>query len=373
LKPQLLLHRVFQQLQIGYSSLDSQLDTGADKTTIQEGDSKMPHANICLFTSIRPPADAEATSYLHDCLNSWRKAGFDAVAVNGRADTEALRRLDLPIEFAVTATDGKPRIGAIMSAIRARGCRFAGIINSDCRIINYPNVAANLQMGLERAAVLAWRIDLGPDLKPTTMRGGFDAYFFDTEVMPRDDCGFSIGDPWWDYWFPLACEMNGARVETLGVPLLTHKAHPANWSEQSSIRGTYRFWAAFQAWHRAGALPKSLLAQIPAALWLGRTPSAYQLQCIFGTTIPAWLHDGRPQTIPIMRPEAAEIERVLRFCGRAMLKASCEAELAEIRNSTSWRMTAPLRTAVTAARHLTSVLKARRKGRATTGGAPVRG
>src|SRR5260370_8686036 len=167
---------------------------------------KMPHANICLFTSIRLPTDPEAISYLRDCLNSWRTAGFDAVAVKGPAETKALPCLDLPVEFAVTAADEKPRIGTILSAIGARGCRFAGIINSDCRIIGYPNAAARLQAGLERTAVLAWRIDVGPDLRPTTMRGGFDAYFFDAEVMPRDDCGFSLGDPSWDYSFPLACQ-----------------------------------------------------------------------------------------------------------------------------------------------------------------------
>jgi hypothetical protein len=285
---------------------------------------------ICLFTSIRPPADAEAAGYLHDCCHSWRSAGFDIIAVNGPGETEALRDLKLPIEFAATASDGRPRIGAILSAIRVRGCRFAGIINSDCRIIGYPDLATNLQMGLYRTAVLAWRIDIGPDLKPTTMRGGFDAYFFDTEVMPRDDCGFSIGGPWWDYWFPLACETNGARVEALAIPLLTHKAHPANWGRQSLIRSSDRFWAAFQRWHRAGALPKSLLARIPTGLRLDRTPSADQLEHLFGIIIPAWLHDSRPQTITIMGPEAAEIERVLRLGGQAMLKASCEAGLAEI-------------------------------------------
>jgi hypothetical protein len=178
--------------------------------------------------------------------------------------------------------------------------------------------------------VVAWRIDVGPDLKPTTMRGGFDAYFFDTEVMPRDDCGFSIGDPWWDYWFPLACEIGGARVETLSIPLLMHKAHPPNWSEQSLIRSSNRFWAAFQNWHRAGAVPKSLLAQIPTGLRLDRTPSLDQRERLFGIIIPAWLHDRRPQTIAIMAPEAAEIERVLRFGGRAMVEASREAELLEL-------------------------------------------
>jgi len=327
--------------------------------------SKMPQANICLFTSIRPPADAEAASYLRDCLNSWQTAGFDTIAVNGPAEAEVLRHLNLPIEFAVTAVNGRPRIGAIQSAIRARGCRFAGIINSDCRIIGYPNVAANLQAGLDRAVVLAWRIDVGPDLRPTTMRGGFDAYFFDTEVMPRDDCGFSIGDPWWDFWFPLACEMSGARVETLAIPLLTHKAHPAGWSEQTLLRSGHRFWAAFQSWHRANLLPKSLLAHIPTRLRLERTPPLDLLERLFGNIIPAWLHENRPQTIAIMGPEAAEIERVLRFGGRAMRNASCEAELAEICNSTSWRMTAPLRAAVTGARRITSTLKARRNGPAT--------
>jgi hypothetical protein len=330
----------------------------------------MRHANICLFTSIRPPAGGEDISYLRDCLNSWRMAGFDTVAVNGAAETEALRCFDLPIEFAVTKTDGKPRIGTILSAIRARGCRFAGIINSDCRIIGYPDVAANLRAGLDRTAVLAWRIDIGPDLKQTTMRGGFDAYFFDAEVMPRDDCGFSIGDPWWDYWFPMACEMSGARVETLAVPLLMHKAHPANWSEQSYIRGGCRFWAALQSWQLGGALPKSLRAQIPVRWWLEGAPSKDQLATLCGI-IPAWLHDCRPQTIAIMGPQATEIEAVLRLGGRAMLRASYQADLVEVWDSTSWRMTAPLRATVTAARRFASALKARRNGQATNNRAAV--
>src|SRR5258708_2816260 len=266
---------------------------------------KMPHANICLFTSIRLPTDPEAISYLRDCLNSWRTAGFDAVAVNGPAETKALRWLDLPVEFAVTAADGKPRIGAILSAIRARGCRFAGIINSDCRIIGYPNVAAALQAGLERTAVLAWRIDVGPDLMPTTMRGGFDAYFFDTEVMPRDDGGVFIGGPWGDYLFPFACEMSGAWVETLAVPLLTHKAHPANWNEQSFICSGNRFWTAFQGWHLRGAVPKSLLAQIPNGWRLDGTP----LDVVFNEDDARTRKDYGPQNLAVIRRIAINILR----------------------------------------------------------------
>jgi hypothetical protein len=91
-----------------------------------------------------------------------------------------------------------------------------------------------------------------------------------------------------------------------------------------------------------------------------------------------------------MGPQAAEVEAVLRFCWQAMqlaeladirkaerdelaqLAESRKAELAEIRNSTCWRMTAPLR-ALGAARRFASTLKPRPKRLATDGRTPVLG
>ena len=184
--------------------------------------------------------------------------------------------------------------------------------------------------------------------------------------------------------------MSGAWVETLAVPLLTHKAHPANWNEQSFICSGNRFWTAFQGWHLRGAVPKSLLAQIPNGWRLDGTPSVDQLGHLC-SIIPAWLHDSRPQNISIMGPQAAEVEAVLRFYWLAMqfaeladirkaeldeltrLAESRKAELAAIRNSTSWRMTAPLRAAVASARGFVSTLKPRPKRLATDGRTPVLG
>jgi hypothetical protein len=310
-----------------------------------------------LFTSIKPPTNAGEFTYLSDCLNSWRAAGFDAVAVNGPKETEALRQLDLGIEFAPVRRDGKPRIGAIFSAIRESGARFAGIINSDCKIVRYPNLAANLRAGLNKTLILAWRIDLGSDLKPTTRRGGFDAFFFDTNIIPRDDGGFSIAEPWWDYWFPLACEMNGARLETLAVPLLTHEEHPENWSEQDFISAGHRFWGMIQYWRRRGDMPKSLHAKMPAVLPFSNTPSKEQLGHLAGV-VPIWLFYSRSQTIAVMGSEAAELETLLRFSGHFIYndvyRKASEAELAQIRNSTCWRMTAPLRRAVITVREIAS-------------------
>jgi hypothetical protein len=273
-----------------------------------------------LFTSIRPPADAEAVTYLRDCLNSWRTAGFEAVAVNGPVEAEALRKLDLPIEFSVMATDGKPRIGAFLSAIRERSCRLAGIINSDCRIVGYPGLAANLQMQLDRRALLAWRVDVG-DRKPSAVRYGFDAYFFDSEIMPADDAGFSIGDSWWDYWFPLACEMRGARIEALASPLLTHKVHPLNWKTRKWDDGAHRFWTTLKSWRPAVPGKRSLFAEIPDAWWKSECLSAYQVG-ILSVTVPLWFHKERPQTIAVMPSDMAEMEAMLHLGGRALLESS---------------------------------------------------
>jgi hypothetical protein len=201
---------------------------------------------------------------LRDCLNSWRAAGLSAIAVNGPSEITALRKLDLPVEFVPLAADGKPRIGAILSAIRGSGASFAGIINSDCKIVSYPDLALKLHVSLAQTVLAGWRIDIG-DHKPIACIG-FDAYFFDISILPEDDAGFSIGDSWWDYWFPFACEIAGAKIETIPVPLLTHRVHPLNYSSQDETVGRMRFWAAVEKWYidsrdiPAGRLAKFMIA-----------------------------------------------------------------------------------------------------------------
>jgi hypothetical protein len=282
---------------------------------------------IELFTSIRPPANAEAAAYLKDCLNSWRAAGFRPVAVNGPVEAEALRKLDLPVEFAVMAADGKPRIGDLLAAIRARSCRYAGIINSDCRIVGHPGLAANLYQQLEGRTVLAWRLDVG-NLRPSGVRYGFDAFFFDVAVMPADDAGFSIGDVWWDYWFPLACEMRGAKIETLAFPLLTHKVHPLNWKTRKWNDGAHRFWTTLKSWRTASPAVRSVFNEVPGGWWRSERLNAYQVG-VLSLNVPLWFHRERPQTIAVMPGEMAAMESMFRLCGQALLESS---EFTMVRN-----------------------------------------
>src|SRR5258708_22459369 len=125
-----------------------------------------------LFTSIKPPTGDVELVYLRECLNAWRAAGFDAISVNGAAETERLRGLDLPVVFHTTAADGKPRIGVILGAIRDSGARFASIINSDCQIVNYPGLVANLKAHMDRTVVLPRRGGVGLRHDLPTQAGG---------------------------------------------------------------------------------------------------------------------------------------------------------------------------------------------------------
>jgi len=306
-----------------------------------------------LFTSIRPPASGE-TPYLRECLASWRAAGFDIVAVNGPSEMMALRRLALPVEFSPMSGDGKPRIGDFLSAIRASGERFAGIINADCRIIGYPDLATKLQIGLDQSCLLAWRIDVGEDIKPSATSHGFDAFFFDTRFIPEDDAGFSIGDPWWDYWFPLACEMRGARLQTLKVPLLTHRVHPLNWKGRNWEGGVSRFWTALRSWRPDVAAPRSLFASIPDPWWNRIHLTPRQIGSL-SVIVPEWFYKERPQTIAVLPPEMAEVETTLALGGQALLDAS---EFVLLKNMIR-RQIKPLRSAVAVFRRIRQTVVAR--------------
>jgi hypothetical protein len=274
-----------------------------------------------LFTSIKPPADADELSYLRDCIASWRAAGFTPVAVNGPGEVKKLQVLDLPIDFARLPIDGKPRIGAILQAVRDSGAPVAGIINSDCRMMADPLLAHRLAGRLDRTCVLAWRVDVGEGIKPAATSHGFDCYFFDARCLPEDDRGFSIGDTWWDYWFPVACEVAGARLETLAYPLLTHRVHPVAWSRRSWATGAQRFWTALQEWRPAEPGPDSLFSAIPPRWWNKPRLGAADVGRLSLIT-PKWFFEARPQRHPVLPPEMAAVETMAAMGGRALLEAA---------------------------------------------------
>ncbi len=274
-----------------------------------------------LFTSIKPPTNIDELSYLRECLNSWRSAGFHPVAVNGPSEIKVLRGLDLPVQFGPLPADGRPRIGGILEAVRQSGAPIAGIINSDCRIMADPALAERLATSLDKTCILAWRVDVGANIVPVAASHGFDCYFFDTRYVPKDDYGFSIGDTWWDYWFPMACEMAGARLETLAIALLTHRVHPVNWSGRNWEAGTERFWMALRHWKPTEPAADSLFAALPRAWWKKKRLNAAEVATLSLIT-PKWFHDARPQQRAILPPQMADVETMVAMGSKALLETS---------------------------------------------------
>jgi hypothetical protein len=296
-----------------------------------------------LFTSVKPPTAADDLAYLRDCLNSWCAAGFTPIAVNGPSEIKKLRDLELPAEFAPLPTDGKPRIGAILEAIRGSGAPCAGIINADCRLMAYPNLASNLRADLAGRAILAWRLDTGGENDMTAEPDGLDGFFFDTRHLPTQDAGFTIGAAFWDTWFPVALAAAGARVGKIDVPLMTHRRHAQTWDLNAWLAGAQRGFTAFRA------MPRELEAfrDIPAAWWSRERLNAVHLIKL-GRAVTDWTIRTRMR-VSILPPAMAEIEAALRAGIWGMMAAQ---RLAAMENSTSWKITAPLRWALGTMRSL---------------------
>jgi hypothetical protein len=298
-----------------------------------------------VFTSIKPPATAKELSYLRGCLNSWRAVGFDPIAVNGPSEIKRLNGLNLPVEFAAMPADGKPCISTILDAVRASGARFAGIVNSDCKMVPFPDLASKFQGGLARTVLVAWRLDIGGGGPRACV--GFDGYFFDTSVLPSDDAGYTIAGPWWDYWFPLACEVAGARIAMTPVPLLTHKVHPLNYRLQDEIAGCARLWSTLKKWYAEGrAVPGWPFEDIRHRYRTRDTLSPEQCNQLSGL-VRAWIRRNAATFITFMPPEMATIESMLRLGSETLMaeaeKQILQSQLASVLNSASWRLTAPLR------------------------------
>jgi hypothetical protein len=224
----------------------------------------MPN-RIVLHTSLPPKVSRRidgaevGQAYLAECVRSWRRAGFDVVSLNSAEEIDVLRGLDYEAEFAQIG-GARPSIGDFLNAIRSSGRPVAGIINAD---IFLSNDAALLDAIADRSAggmTMIERINIDPvNLRPTGRSCyGFDAFFFRTDLIAQIDIEheFLFGQPWWDYWFPLAYVAGGGKLMTVTAPLLFHLDHTQGWIQQQWIdnaKKTVKYFAP-----SAGKLPRDI-------------------------------------------------------------------------------------------------------------------
>src|ERR1700674_754177 len=186
---------------------------------------------ITLYTSLPPLltrriGDAEAGfAYLAACVNSWKRAGFELISLNSAEEIRHLEKLGYDVECR-PVLGNRPKISDFLAAILASRARVAGIVNADIVLADDPASLDALARHATGAMVVVERVNIDPrSLRPTGHSCyGFDAMIFGTEPLARIDekCGLLFGEPWWDYWFPLAYAAAGGRLMSVAPPLVFH-------------------------------------------------------------------------------------------------------------------------------------------------------
>jgi hypothetical protein len=227
----------------------------------------MPLQEHIIYTSVPPKTHrlqngAEVGAlYQRQCIDSWRTAGFSIVSVNSASEANQVRALGLPIDVETVNTPGRPYIAEILELAAAQPTRLCGIVNADCKIIGPPKLSEILLRHVDGGVLLGERVDIDADTDmpmPGTC-GGFDAFFFEsTSVKNIDDRYYRIGDPWWDYWFPLEFAMLGLSVQRIGMPFLSHLYHSPAWNREAWIENGQYLRKTLESKIDNGQLPKEL-------------------------------------------------------------------------------------------------------------------
>jgi FkbM family methyltransferase len=317
-----------------------------------------------LLTSVPPHLSGEALARQRDIVASWQAAGFKPISVNGPSEISRLASLGLDIEIEPTSDDGKPFIGDILAAIRKRGCARAGIINADCKVLGYPDLALRLAAVVENSVLYTERVDVSDDRRPTLGEcNGFDVFFFDVGILGTiDDRHFRLGETWWDYWLPLRLAANGATLGNIDVPLIHHRRHQTRWNEEQWVRHARHMCTALKAWSEQDTLAP-LLSSLNGIQHL-KKPGIQDLSMMAAACFE-WLRTRKsPRQIAFLPDGMGSIEALLRDAYRSLSSrgdlaaeqaelaaakaelAAAKAELTAFKASTSWRITEPLRQVV---------------------------
>jgi len=170
------------------------------------------------------------------CLQSWLACGFRVLAYNCEDEIPALAARYPEVEFipakrTAHAIFGRktPFIADMAAALAQRPERALGIINSDL-LFEPDGFWSELPAAIAGKAVLTGqRYDLRSLTGTMNVYfPGFDYFFFDHEAaaaLAQAKQPFSMGLPWWDYWFPLSLALRGYNVRCLSRPAILHLQH----------------------------------------------------------------------------------------------------------------------------------------------------
>jgi hypothetical protein len=212
-------------------------------------------SRLTVYTSLPPHlvrriGDSDYDRYQDAVLGSWEAAGFRIVSVNSEDEIESFKGKWPLVEFASTGKrNGRPQFASLLDRIRQSKEPKAGIINADCLFFNYSTFAERILAALPDSIVIFERLNIDSEtVRPTgRTRFGIDGFFFDTKflatVAPVAPAEYELGEPAWDYWFPLAMCFAGAVLKAPEAPVLLHIDHDPKWSMEKEFANGHKLLA----------------------------------------------------------------------------------------------------------------------------------
>ena len=195
---------------------------------------------VTLFTSLPPDTTRMVngrdfgTAYQRACIDSWIAAGFDVVSLNPDSEIAQLRKYDFPVSY-LASQNPRPQIVEFLTEACRCPTDLIGIINADCLLLSYPAFVQGIVSGARDGLVMVERVNIDPgSLLPTGQTClGFDAFFFNKADAARVtiDPELSVGQPWWDYWFPMEFAVSDVKLLRPQSPLIFHLDHEQGWSQ----------------------------------------------------------------------------------------------------------------------------------------------
>jgi hypothetical protein len=200
--------------------------------------------------------------------------------------------MDLPLDVIIVEGDRKPTISNFITEIRKFGAEFSGIINADCNMLCYPEISVSLRAGANDGVIMAERIEMINGQVPAIWSsGGFDMFLFPVRQLKKiDEPPFSIGGPWWDYWFPFALAATGLKIRKLSLPFLTHFRHEAQWTVNEWYENGQALWRDLRRWRFDKPEIVSGLDDEIGKLWSQDALSEQQIEALAGR-IKRWFDE----------------------------------------------------------------------------------
>jgi hypothetical protein len=174
-------------------------------------------------------------AYQQQCIESWRRSGFDPVSVNSANEPYNHSVRMVPASRDASRITGRPHVFlsdllAVASA-EASGRPFA-VMNADLLIPRRAALATKVSDLPAGEFLFSRRVDID---QPTEIRGQpwYDGYDFfaghadDISCLP--DAGMVFGAPWWDHLLPLLMFTQGCRIYQF-EPSVRHLKHDEQWS-----------------------------------------------------------------------------------------------------------------------------------------------